>query len=211
MLKIHILGASGSGKTTLGQEISSRFHIPHYDLDQVGQELGLGGKLSAYIETAFTLARKPGWVTENIGIIWTEPLLYHADYIVLLEVSWQVAAWHMLRRHIVNSLRGTNAYPGIKPLFELIQGTRLYSLNKTTPERVKAMRAYLQEHAEHVEPPDADLLLLCMETYAMDDLPGIPPTAEFTREYLEKYKEKVVLVRNKADRERLLELLTRHQ
>ncbi|GCE06095.1 hypothetical protein KDAU_34240 [Dictyobacter aurantiacus] len=37
--------------------------------------------------------------------------------------------------------------------------------------------------------------------------PGVPPTAEFTRQYLEKYKEKVFVVRNNADRERLLSLL----
>jgi len=36
---------------------------------------------------------------------------------------------------------------------------------------------------------------------------SVPPTAEFVRRYLEKYQEKVFLVRNNADRERLLELL----
>ena len=38
MVKLHILGAPGSGKTTLAQDVSSRFHIPHYDLDKVNWE-----------------------------------------------------------------------------------------------------------------------------------------------------------------------------
>ncbi len=36
MLKIHILGAPGSGKTTLANILSSKFHTPHYDLEEVG-------------------------------------------------------------------------------------------------------------------------------------------------------------------------------
>ena len=39
-------------------------------------------------------------------------MLYYADYIVLLEVSWPVAAWRLIHRHILNSLRGTQSYPG---------------------------------------------------------------------------------------------------
>ncbi len=79
MLKIHILGGPGSGKTTLGECLSSRFHVPHYDLDQIGWKLN---DMAEYIDTAFALAKQPGWVTENIGVIWTDPLLYQADCIM---------------------------------------------------------------------------------------------------------------------------------
>jgi len=67
------------------------------------------------------------------------------------------------------------------------------------------MRTYLAEHGENAEPPDAELLLMRLEKYRI----AIPLTAEFVRMYLEKYKEKVLLVKNNADRERLLELLTK--
>jgi|SRR6266851_2789790 len=207
MLKIHILGGPGSGKTTLGECLSSRFHVPHYDLDQIGWKLN---DMAEYIDTAFALAKQPGWVTENIGVIWTDPLLYQADCIVLLEVSWPVVAWRILRRHISKSLAGTNPYP-TKLLFHFLKDTRRYYLNKTNPDTVKAIRAYITEHEESVEPPDADLLLIRLEKYEMGELPGVPPTAKFTRKYLEKYKEKVILVRTNADRERLLDLLTQHR
>ncbi len=71
------------------------------------------------------------------------------------------------------------------------------------------MNAYLQERNGRTESPDAASLLLCLETYKMGDLPGVPPTEEFTRMYLEKYKEKLFLVRNTADRKRLLALLVK--
>ncbi len=90
MLKIHILGGPGSGKTTLAVALSSRFQIPHYELDQLGRKNGM--RSAAYIEDAFALVEQPGWVTEGIDLIWIDPLLHQADYIVLLEVSWPVAA-----------------------------------------------------------------------------------------------------------------------
>src|SRR5712692_7749208 len=75
MAKIHIVGGPGSGKTTLAQDLSSRFHVPHYDLDKVNWEK----------ENVIAIAEQPAWVTEGIYLIWTEPMLYHADCIVLLR------------------------------------------------------------------------------------------------------------------------------
>ena len=116
-MKIYILGASGSGKTTLAEHISARFHLPHYELDQIGLK---NGKVTE--DDAFAIAEQPEWIADGFYLIWTDPLLYQADYIVLLEVSWPVAAWRIIRRHITKSLHGTNPYPGlngVKLLFKL--------------------------------------------------------------------------------------------
>jgi adenylate kinase family enzyme len=59
MARIHILGGPGSGKTTLAQGLSSRLHIPHYDLD----------KLYWQIENAMATAEQPAWITEGIYLI----------------------------------------------------------------------------------------------------------------------------------------------
>ncbi len=204
MLKIHILGGTGSGKTTLAQALSTRFQIPHYDLDLIGRKNGMRDE--AYVEDALGIAGQPGWVTENIGLVWIDPLLQGADYIVLLEVSWPVAAYRIIRRHITKSLQGTNLYPGIKSLFLFLKDSRDYYLNTCSAPMLELMSRYFEEHEERVKPLDAEGLRAHRERYGLEIM--IAPTAEFVRRYLEKYKQKVILVRNKADRERLLELLT---
>jgi len=205
MVKIHILGGPGSGKSTLAQCLSSTFHVPHYDLDTIGWKNG--DRMAAYIDDAISIAEQPGWVTEGIYLIWTDPLLYQADYIVLLEISWPVAAWRIIRRHISKSLRGTNPYPSIKLLFKLLKYTRSYYKDKVSSDRPTAESAcmYIEEHGDSAEPPHAERLLMHLETYRI----SIPPTAAFVHIYLETYKEKVLLVKNNADRERLLALFTK--
>jgi adenylate kinase family enzyme len=201
-VKIHIIGGPGSGKTTLAECISSRFNVAHYDLDHLYWKQDRGG--ASYIEEAFALASQSEWVTENTGLIWTDPLLYHADYIILLEVSWLVAAWRIIRRHIVKSLRGINPYP-TKLLLPFLKDACNYYLNRGNSDVRDSMDLYFKdEHGDSVKVPDAELLLMHLEKYRF----SIPLTAEFTRRYLEKYKEKVIIVRNNADRERLLELLS---
>jgi len=207
MAKIYILGASGSGKTTLARNLSSLLHVPHYDLDKIGLEKGLVTE-----DDAFAIAGQPRWISEGCYLIWTDPLLYQADCIVLLEVPWPVATWRIIRRHIMKSLHGTNPYPGVngaKLLFNLIKDMRRHSLNKVDPNTplAECMSRYLEKQKESAVPPTPESVGRDVEKYLTI---SVPPTAEFLRRYLEKYQEKVFLVRNNADRERLLELLTRH-
>jgi len=209
MTKIHILGGSGSGKTTLAQNLSSLLHVPHYDLDEIGLK---NGRVTE--NDAFAIAEQPGWISEGCYLIWTDPLLSQADCIVLLEVSWPVAAWRINRRHITKSLHGTNPYypgvNGVQLLIKLVQDTRKHSLNKVGSDTplAECMRRYLQEQRESADPPTPESVGRDVEKYVSI---SVPPTAEFVRRYLEKYQEKVFLVRNNADQERLLERLTRHQ
>ncbi len=208
MAKIHILGGSGSGKTTLARQVSSLLRVPHYDLDAIGMEKGLVTE-----EDAFAIAAQPAWVSEGVYLIFTEPLLYAADTIVLLEVSWPVAVWRIIRRHITRSLHGTNPYPGlngIKALYQLLKYPLRYSLNRvgTDATLAKCMREYLEEQKGSVDPPTSESVSRDVEKYLSI---AVPPTAAFVRKYLEKYCEKVFIVRNRAERERLVEFLTRNQ
>ena len=202
-----MLGGPGSGKTTLAQSLSSQFHIPHYDLDQIGWKYGVD--MTAHVNEAIAIAEQQEWIAEGIHIIWTDPLLYQADYIVLLDVSWLVAVWRIILRHVVKSLHGTNPYKGVKSLFTFLQFARYYYKDTIRPDTpvVEAVRVYLSEQAEDTELPSAEILVARLKKCMFE----IPITAEFVHIHLEKYKDKVVVVKSGADRERLFELLAKRQ
>ena len=63
------------------------------------------------------------------------------------------------------------------------------------------MRLCLQEQAYLAEPLTHAAMVRFLDTYHEV---SIPPTSEFVRSYLEKYKEKLVVVRSNSDL-RLLE------
>lgn len=197
-MRIHIIGGPGSGKTTLGQAIAARFHIPHHDLDRMFND-------PEAISMAFDIAQQANWVTENIGLVWVDPLLYWAEYIVLLEVSWPVAAWRIVTRHISKSLRGINPYP-TRLLIPFLKDTHSFYLSKVSPYSpvAEAIHLYLEEQAAMPDPPDEQAIRASFEQCKAT----IPLSAEFMRIYLAKYKEKVIVIENNTDRERLFDLLS---
>lgn len=211
MLKVHILGGCGGGKTTLAQEISAQFHIPHYELDIMRPQNLDDAAFSidaASLESARTIAEQPGWVAESGALVWTDLLLQQANYIVVLEVPWLTAAYRIIRRHIIKSLQGTNRHPGLKRLYVFLKGERKYYLRKCDAHTAELARSYLVEHEGRAEPLDAEGLRLHREKYGLDIIFG-GPTPEFLRSYLKKYQQKVILVRNKAERKQLFEVLAR--
>ncbi len=203
--------------------------------------------LAFYVEEVLTIVKQPGWVTEGIFLLWTDPLLHQADYIVLCDIPWLIGVRRIVYRHISKSLQGINPYPSIKSLFKLLKDTRyLYKRSDTPPtefirEYLEKYRkvtepsvagfteefahTYLEKYREITEPPTEEFAQMYQETYKDDaEAPAIAflrmyhkrfidtfilnQTLDFTRKYIEKYKEKVFVVRNNVDRERLIEFLT---
>ncbi|GCE15375.1 hypothetical protein [Tengunoibacter tsumagoiensis] len=220
MLKIHIVGGSGSGKTTLGAEIGAKFGLPFYELDTLGRgkwidELDVPARESwtderdwlnrTSIKSAFKFTTLPGWVIEGNSALWTEPMLHDADYIILLQVSWRMAASRIIRRHIIKSLLGNNPHPGIKSLISFMRDTRQFYFNQCDQQVVEAMSRCLEDQRADTEPPDAERLLMRLEAYGREVVS--PPTRAFLYQYLEKYKQKLIIVKNNRERAQLLTFL----
>jgi hypothetical protein len=126
--RIHIIGGAGSGKTTLAQKLSSRLDIPYYEMDVIGWEGGFGAErsLETRVRDIHQIAMQAHWITEGSFIGWTDELFQRADVIVWLDLSWSVARWRIITRHIKADLTGTNRHRGFIKLVRFVQGSRGY-------------------------------------------------------------------------------------
>jgi adenylate kinase family enzyme len=132
--RIHVIGGGGTGKTTLAQALGVRLGAPVYDLDDVAYNRPLNDRLVVLDR----LVQEPRWVTEGVYLWWVDPLLQSADVILWLDVPFHIAAWRIVKRHIVSTLAGTNRYPGWILLLRFLHWTWQY-------------------HSRRAEPPPADL------------------------------------------------------
>lgn len=151
------------------------------------------------------IANEPDWLVEGIYVVLVDPLLAAADIIVLLDVAWHIAAWRIVIRHIFTTLRGTNEYPGLRLLIKLLIYAHAFYHNRHN-QHAELMRQCLAAQRAIPLPPSTDAMVQHLETYHPV---SIPPKIAFMRSYLEKYQDKVVVLRAKADYERLLTRLVR--
>ncbi len=200
--KIHILGGAGSGKSTLARRLATKLQVPHYDLDVLGRKNGTDAV--AHIADQMRIAYEPGWVVEGIYVVLVDPLLDAANTIVLLDVAWPVAAWRIINRHISTTLRGTNEYPDLHLLLRLLTYAHGYYSNRRN-ELSDLMEQSPTVQRAMALPPTTEAMVQHLKAYHPV---SIPPTVAYVRSYLEKYQDKVVVVKTKADYAQLLTRLT---
>jgi hypothetical protein len=105
------------------------FGSPVVDLDHIGYaEGGAKRPLDEKLAKVSRLAVQPAWVSEGIFLGWATELFDRADVIVWLDPPWQVAAWRIVKRHLLASLRGTNRHRGLRRLVSFLGFVRRYYL-----------------------------------------------------------------------------------
>lgn len=201
MAKIHILGGAGSGKSTLARRLATKLQVPHYDLDVLGRKNGTDA--AAHIADQMRIAYEPGWVVEGIYVVLIDPLLDAANTIVLLDVAWPVAAWRIIKRHISTTLRGTNEYPDLHLL--LGYSPMQMATTVTGATNCPTLWSRASQRSAMALPPTTEAMVQHLKAYHPV---SIPPTVAYVRSYVEKYQDKVVVVKTKADYAQLLACLT---
>ena len=108
-MKIHIIGGPGSGKSTLAEELSQRYGIPHYDLDELQWDAAAGsyGKKREAAERDDLLnqiLKQDDWIMEGVYYAWCAQCFADADAIFLLKVPRAVYRRRIIRRFIRRKL-----------------------------------------------------------------------------------------------------------
>lgn len=112
--RIHIIGSVGSGKTTLARTLSTLFHIPYYELDNVVWERAEPNDIrrSEADRDAMLLSivNKKCWIIEGAHLKWVSPSFCRADLIVFLNPSYSTITYRIITRFIKQRLRLEQAH-----------------------------------------------------------------------------------------------------
>lgn len=172
-MRIHIAGGAASGKTTLASRLSAELNLRVLNLDTVGfypemPQAELAARRQALLDEARS---PPGSITEGAFVGWAEQFFDLADVIVFLDVTSSTALRRVVYRHFRASLRGTNAYKGLRRLTRFLIATRHWYRSTKTYDEAYGLRP---------------------------STTGVTHLAD-TRRFLESYSEKLVVCRSDED------------
>lgn len=131
--RVHLFGGAGSGKTTLAREYSSRFGIPHHQLDDFYYLEPAARKRRQKVERDKLLADSvfaEEWVLDGIfWQSWVRPSIERAEKIIVLAIPEKTRHVRVVKRHFrLLGKAKVGDYPNFFPtLFELLKHNRTYN------------------------------------------------------------------------------------
>ena len=105
MMKIHIIGGSGTGKTYLANLLSTKYNIPHYDLDDLfwdnsANQYGVKMSIEKRSEMLSKILQNEDWILEGVYYSWITDSFEKADAIIILDVPKRVYKYRIICRFI---------------------------------------------------------------------------------------------------------------
>ena len=73
------------------------------------------------------------WVAEGAYLGWAEPLLRQAELVVWMDISWRVASYRIISRHIKATLARNNRFPGWRRLYRFWRWSGRYYSDQNPP------------------------------------------------------------------------------
>jgi len=104
-MKIHIIGGSGTGKTYLANLLSTKYNIPHYDLDDLfwdnsANQYGVKMSIEKRSEMLSKILQNEDWILEGVYYSWITDSFEKADAIIILDVPKRVYKYRIICRFI---------------------------------------------------------------------------------------------------------------
>jgi adenylate kinase family enzyme len=149
--KIHIIGSVGSGKTTLARNLSIKFNVPLYELDNVvWQRFEIGDirrsdeERDKYLREILKLE---AWIIEGVHHKWVHPSFEKADLIILLDTTYFKRTIRIIKRFILQKCGLEKA--NYKPTFKMFK--QMFAWNSQFEKDAKPeVLKILTKHSEKV-------------------------------------------------------------
>jgi len=149
-LKIHIIGCSGTGKTYLAKKLSSKYNIPHYDLDNIywdnsSEKYEIKTEVEKRDKLLQNILEKDSWIVEGIYYRWLEQSFKDAYIIYILDLPKYIYKFRIVKRFIKRKLKiEESKKETLKSLLELLKWTDKFQ-NEDMKEIIKILKTYKEK------------------------------------------------------------------
>ncbi|MCR8644483.1 hypothetical protein NV379_17650 [Paenibacillus sp. N1-5-1-14] len=133
-MQIHILGGAGSGKSYIANELSIRWSIPHFDMDDIYWDnsvemFGVKNPEDIRDQKLSSIVDQFAWINEGVYISWMDPSFASADYIFVLTVPLEMQEERIWTRYEQrkSGLLPSKKKETIESVQELIEWNRNYN------------------------------------------------------------------------------------
>lgn len=149
-MKIHIIGCSGSGKTYLAKKLSDKYHISHFDLDDIQWDnytdsYGVKRSLEEKVELLQKICTNKEWIMEGVYYSWVQQSFEEADVIYVLDMPLFLCKiriiWRFVKRKI-HMEKGKRE--SLKSLYHLLKWTNVFQ-KKNRQEIKNIMEKYREK------------------------------------------------------------------
>lgn len=149
-MKIHIIGCSGTGKTYFAENLSNKYSIPHYDLDNIywdnsSQKYGIKTEIEKRDKLLQNILEKDDWIIEGIYYKWLEQSFKNADIIYILDLPKYIYKFRIIKRFIKRKLKlEAGKKETLKSLLDLLKWTDEFQ-NEDMKEIIKILEKYKEK------------------------------------------------------------------
>ncbi|MFZ2538402.1 MAG: DNA topology modulation protein FlaR [Oscillospiraceae bacterium] len=149
-MKIHIIGGSGTGKTYLAKQLSIKYNVARYDLDDLfwdnsANQYGVKMPLGKRDEMLKSILEKDDWIIEGVYYSWLKDSFSEADTIIVLDISKRVYTFRIIYRFIKRKLGiEQGKKESVKSLINLLKWTKKFQKDNL-PQIYSALGNYINK------------------------------------------------------------------